>query len=493
MPWMLVPLLPLLTYYGRLTDGVTLWLAWLLVPVAAWLGRRHGAQGVAATAIGALAALLPTYYADGMEFGGAPEVYVVALWVGVAAAARDPLPALIGTGRFFRHPAIFLLALILLPLSLWLGTHDFEEGASLSLSLGLRPLLLFALVLFGLAGLSTRLAVAGLVAATVAGAILRVSQLDEALSQAVSAGIDPDAPWLNRFSLHYRWDDLATLATGLACFCAGRTLQGWHAGAREGAGPWRRPLLTAAGLTLLGCCGSLVRQWLPDLPEGAAPLGLYGDYFALPVAAFMAGFLRHHLGIAVTLGVLLVLIGGNIAAAYQLERGGIGFGIEQPFLVLAFGTLGLRLRDLLDGTTTTFKAMRWVQYAILVGGVLAILSSWSDLIDLVKAVLMAVAAALFGVVVQWLRRKLEQGGIRISGAGWLPLLALLAVTLFLALNIAPIVAVLTEALDDLDFPPGMIAAGTLLLLNVPVALLAAGYATCLPKVWRDIRAMCGRT
>ncbi|HMX51934.1 MAG TPA: hypothetical protein PK709_19090, partial [Cyclobacteriaceae bacterium] len=50
--------------------------------------------------------------------------------------------------------------------------------------------------------------------------------------------------------------------------------------------------------------------------------------------------------------------------------------------------------------------------------------------------------------------------------GWLPLLALLAVTLFLALNVAPIMAVLAEALDDLDLPPGMIAAGTLLLLNV---------------------------
>ena len=310
-----MPLLPLLTYYGRLTDGVTLWPAWLLVPAAAWLGRRYGAQGVVATAIGALAALLPTYYADGMEFGGAPEVYVVALWVGIAAAAPDPLPALIGSGRFFRHPASFILALLLLPLSLWLGTHEFEEGASLSLSLGLRPLLLFALLLFGLAGLSTPLAMAGLVAATIAGVMLGVFQLDEALSQAVSAGIDPDAPWLNRFSLHYRWDDLATLATGLACFCAGQTLQRWRTGACNGVGPWRQPLLTAAGLTLLGCCGSLVQQWVPDLPEGAAPLGLYGDYFALPIAAFMAGFLRHHLGIAVVLGLLIAIIGGEFAAA----------------------------------------------------------------------------------------------------------------------------------------------------------------------------------
>ena len=238
--------------------------------------------------------------------------------------------------------------------------------------------------------------------------------------------------------------------------------------------------------------GPLVRQWAPELPESTAPLGLYGDYFALPLAAFMAGFLRHHLGIAVTLGVLLVLIGGNIAAAYYLEQGGIGFGIEQPFLVLAFGTLGLGLRDQLDGTTTTFKALRWVQYAILVAGVLAILSSWSDLMDLAKAVLMAVAAALVGIVAQWLRRKLELRGIRISGDGWLPFLALLAVTVFLALNFMPILAVVTEALDDLDMPPAMIAAGTLLLMNVPVALLAAGYAKCLPKVWRDLQAVRGR-
>lgn len=492
MPWMLVPLLPLLTYYGRITDGITLWPAWLLVPTAAWLGRRHGVQGVTAIAIGALVALLPTYYADGMEFGGAPEVYVVALWVAIAAARRDPLPALIGTGRLFRHPPVFLLALLLLPLSIWLGTHEFEEGATLSLALNLRPLLLFALVLSGLAGLATPLATAGLVAATIAGVILQVFHIDEIVSQAIGADFDPYAPWFNRFSLQYRWDDLATLVTGLACFFAGRTLQRWRAGLREGAGPWRQPLLAAVALTLLGACGPLVRQWAPELPEIAAPFGLYGDYFALPLAAFMAGFLRHHLGIAVTLGVLLALIGGDIAGAYFLERGGIGFGIEQPLLVLAFGTMGSRLRDQLDGTTTTFKALRWVQYAILVGGVLALLTSWSDLVDLAKAVLMAVAAALFGIAAQWLRRKLEQRGISITGEGWLPFLALLAVTLFLALNFMPILAVLTEALDDLDMPPAMIAAGTLLLMNVPVALLAAGYAKCLPKVWRDLQAMRGR-
>ncbi len=491
MPWVLLPLLPLLTYYGRITESITLWPACLLVPVAVWLGRRFGTQGVFVTAIGMLAALLPAYRVDGAEFGGAPDIYVMALWACLAAAKDDPLRGLIGAGGLFRSPAFFVLALVVLPVSIWLGVHDFEDGASMSLYAGLRPLLLFGLLLFGLAGLPTRLAVAGLVAATIAGIAVSRFQVDEMLSQAIGAGIDPEAPWVNRFSLQYRWDDVAALVTGLACFFAGRTLKDWRAGARTGAGLWRRPMLAVAGLTLLAVAGTLVGQWMPDVPEALAPLGVYGDYYALPVASFMAGFLRRHLGVAAAFGLLLALLIGSNAAAYVLDRGIAAVSLEQPLLVLAFGTMGLRLRGVVDGGATTFKGMRWLQYAILVGGALAILTSSSELIDLAKAALLALGAALVGVLAQWLRGRLDAVGIKITGEAWLPFLVLLALTAGLAGNIEGILAVLTEALDDLDFPPGLIAIGALVLLHVPVALLAAAFARCLPKVWADIKAIRG--
>lgn len=486
MPWVLLPLMPLLTYFGRITEGMTIWPAWLLVPVAVWLARRFGLPGLIVTIIGAAAALLPIYQTDGGAFGGAPEIYVSALWVGIAALAADPLRGLIGGGRLFASWAVFVLALALLPQSVELGGHDFDDGARLSIYVGLRPLLLFALVLFGLAGLSPRIAIAGLVIATAAGIAISHFELDQAFSDALALWVDPTSLWINQVSARYRWDDLATLFTGVACFYAGRTLMDWRASRREGSGFWRRPYLAVGALTLLAVSGNIIGQLVPNPPAAFDPLGLYGDYYALLIASFMAGFLRQYLGVAVTLGLLLALLAGSNTAAYVLERGGAALAIEQPLLVIAFGVLGLRLRDLLDRETTTFKAAKWLQYAILVGGALSIVTSMSDLLDLAQAVMVAVGAAILGGAAHWLRGKLALADIRITGDGWLLLLVQLAATLFLALNFHPILAIVTEALDDLDLPSGMIAAGTLVLLNVPVALLAAGFAKCLPEVWRDV-------
>lgn len=486
MPWMLLPVLPLLTYYGRITDGVTIWPTYLLIPAAAWLARRFGIAGLVVTIIGAAAALLPIYQTDGGEFGGVPEVYVIAIWVGIAVTAVDPLRALIGSGYLFCSWFIFIPALALLPLSVGLGAHDFEDGARMSIYFNLRPLLLFALLLFGLAGLPSRIAITGLVAAAAAGIAVDHFELDQALSDALGTWTDPTAPWINHVSVHYRWDDLAALLTGLACFYAGRTLMNWRAGRSEGSGPWRWPYLAIAALTLLAVSGTIIGQLGSNPPATYDFLGLYGDYYALLIASFMAGFLRRHLGVAVTLGLLLALLAGGNAAAYLLERGSAVLAVEQPLLVITFGVLGLRLRDLVDRTTTTFKVARWMQYAVLVGGALLIMTSMSELLNLAQAVMVAIGAAVLGVAAQWLRGKLALADVHINGDGWLLLLVLLGATLFLALNFQPILATVTEALDDLDLPSGMIAAGTLVLLNVPVAVLAAGFAKCLPKAWQDI-------
>jgi hypothetical protein len=396
---------------------------------------------------------------------------------------------MIGTGSVFRNPAAFVLLLALLPLSIGLGAHELEDGGRLSLYLGFRPLFLFALLLFGLAGFLRHFAALGLVVATIAGAAIRHFQLDAALSAAIGAHVDPSAPWFNEFNLSYRWDDLAGLLTGLACFHAGRTLMEWRAGRDEGAGFWQQPYLAIVVLTVVALSGTLVRQLPVQLPAELDFLGLYGDYYALLIASFMAGFLRHHLGVAVALGLLLVLLAASNATAFMLGQGGLSLAVEQPLLVIAYGIVGLRLRDLLDGTTTAFAAKGWVQYALLVVGGLSIVTSISDLLDLAQAVLVAIGAAIFAGIVQWLRRRWVLAGIRITGEGWLSLVVLLAATVFLVLNLAPIMAMLTEALDDLDLPAGMIAAGTLVLLNVPVAFLAAGYAKCLPKVWGDLKTI----
>jgi hypothetical protein len=492
MPWVLLPVLPLFTCYWRIIADVTLWPSYLLVPLAAWLGRRYGVHGIITVAVGGIAALLPTYQANPADVGGMPDLYIIALWVSIACAAQDPLRGLIGNGGLFRNPIAFAAALVLFPISLSLGTHQFEDGGMLSLWIGLRPLLLFGLFLFGLAGFPPKGAIIGLVVATIIGIGIRQFEIDERISTTIAAQLDPEAPWFNNFSIRYRLDDLAGLVTALSYFFAGRLVDRRRAGVAAESAFWRHPYLTIIGLTLLASAGIAVGLLLRSLPPAFERLGVYGDYYALPIAAFLAGFLLHYRGIAINFGLFVAMVaGGNIAAIY-LGPASLSASLEQPLFCLAFGMLGLRLRDLLDGTTTTFKAKRWVQYAGLVLGILAIVTSSSEVANLAKAIAIAVGGALLALLAQWVRRVLDRRGILIAGDGWLLLGAIVVVLIWIAFNLSALAAMAMELAEDWDMPGGLTILMMIVLLNIPLALLAAGLAKCLPKVWSDIRLMRGR-
>jgi hypothetical protein len=490
MPWVLLPVLPLFTCSWQILADVGVAPSYLLVPLAAWLGRRHGVPGIITVAVGGIVALSPTYQAGPFNVGGMPDLYIIALWVSIACVAADPLRRLIGSGKLFRSLIAFALALVLFPISLSLGAHQFDDGGMLSLWIGLRPLLLFGLFLFGLSGFPPKHAIIGLVLAAIIGIAIRYFEIDDRLSAA--AQFDPDAPWINNFSIRYGLDNLAGLANGLGYFFAGRLVDRRRAGVAAESAFWRHPYLTIVGLTLLTSAGIAVGLLLRSLPPAFGQLGVYGDYYALPIAAFLAGFLLHYRGIAINLGLFVAMAaGGNIAAVY-LGPASLSASLEQPLFCLAFGMLGLRLRDLMDGTTTTFKAKRWVQYAGLVLGILAIATSSSEIADLAKAIAIAVGGALLALLAQWVRRALDRRGIRIAGDGWLLLGAIVVVLIWIAFNLGALAAMAMELAEDWDIPGGLAIIVMILLLNIPLALLAAGLAKCLPKVWSDIRLMLAR-
>jgi hypothetical protein len=492
VPWVLLPVLPLFACSWQILADVGVAPSYLLVPLAAWLGRRYGVLGIVTVAVGGIAALFPSYQAGPFNVGGMPDVYIIALWVSIACAADDPPRALIGSWKLFRSSFAFAAALVLFPISLSLGAHQFEDGGALSLWVGLRPLLLFGLFLFGLAGFPPKHAIVGLVLATVIGIAIRYFEIDDQASAAVAAQFDPDAPWINNFSIRYRLDDLAGLATGLGYFFAGRLVDRRRAGVAAESAFWRHPYLTIVGLTLLASAGIAVGLLLRALPPAFERLGVYGDYYALPIAAFLAGFLLHYRGIAINLVLFVAVVaGGNLAAIY-LGPASLSASLEQPLFCLAFGMLGLRLRDLMDGTTTTFKAKRWVQYAGLVLGILAIVTSASEVANLAKAIAIAVGGALLALLAQWVRRALDRRGIRITGDGWLLLGAIIVVLIWIAFNLSALAAMAMELAEDWDMPGGLAIVVMIVLLNIPLALLAAGLARCLPKVWSDIRLMRGR-
>jgi hypothetical protein len=492
MPWILLPLLPLFTCYLAIADQLRAWPAYLLIPVAAWLGRRHGARGAITVAVGAGVALLPTFLLGPFEFGGTPDLYVMALWVSIACAAVDPLRTLIGDGRLYRSTGLFIAALVLLPMSLKLGTHAFEDGTALNLWIGPRPLFLFFLFLCGLAGFPPRHAVAALTIAALTGMAIRSFGVENSVTAAIAAGIDPEAPWINDFRVRYEWNDLANLATGLAFFFTGRLIERRRAGRQEQSATWRHAYFAVASLTALAALGTVSGQLLPRLPDAASLAGIDGDYFALPVAGFLAGLLLRHLGVAFCLGLFVALIAGSNLVAASLGYGGLSIALEQPVICLSYGMLGVSVRTLLDGAAIPFAGKRWVQYALLVFGIIAIVTSPSELADLAKALAIAVGGALVAAVAQWVRRKLGQGGIQISGEGWLMLAAIVAVTAWAALNGRAIASVLLAAAEELDVPEGMAVVILVVLLHVPVALLVAGMSACLPKVWSDLRMLAGR-
>lgn len=492
MPWILLPVLPLFTCYLAIADNLRVWPAYLLVPVAARLGRRYGSRGVVTVALGAAAALLPTFRLGPFAFGGTPDLYVIALWIAFAGAARDPLQALTGDGRMFRGTGLLIAALVVLPLSLNLGTHELEDGTQLSLWVGPRPLLLFALFLFGLAGLAPARTTAAVSIAAIAGIAIRHFGFDDAVSNAIAAGIDPEAPWVNAFRLRYEWNDLAALATGLACFFAGNLVARSRAGQQDESALWRHPYLTVTLATLLAALGTLTGQLLPPLPEAASLAGLYGDYFALPVAGFLAGFLLRHTGVAFCLGLFVLLIAGSNVIAYSSGQGGLSVALEQPFICLAYGMLGTGTRSLVDGVAVPFKAKRWVQYALLVIGIIAIVTSASELTDLATSLLIAVGGALVAAGVEWLRRAMKRRGIQVSGDGWLMLATIVAVATWTILNGSAIVSTILALADELDMTEGAALIFAIVLLHIPAALAAAGLSACLPKVWSDVRMLIGR-
>ena len=64
--------------------------------------------------------------------------------------------------------------------------------------------------------------------------------------------------------------------------------------------------------------------------------------------------------------------------------------------------------------------------------------------------------------------------------------------IWIAFNLSALAAMAMGLAEDWEMPGGLAIVMMIVLLNIPLALLAAGLARCLPKVWSDIRLMLGR-
>lgn len=469
MPWLLVPVLPLLLYNSPAFAGVSLSLPYLLIPIAAWLGRRYGAAGFIAILLGGLLALVPYLDMSAGSFGGAFAVYFICIYVCRAACADNPAQALMGDGRILRQPWVFPVTLIFLPLSLYSGRYDLQEDLVVDFYFTLLPLCFFILFLLGVAGLRAGLAVGGIVGAVLLGIILEIAHV----------------PNLGTVEYQYHLDDLATLVTALGYFVAGRAVTD----ADATRNPWRLRYVTTAAFVILALMPQIISAFLPDLPPIPDYIGLNGQYLALPLAALMAGYLLGYGGIGFCLVVTLLLIAACNAALLLLAQRGLWIYAEQPLFCLAFGLLGLRLRDAQTGVPRPWPGGRWYVYGLLVLLFLPVLFSPAQLLDLAWPFIMAFGAALLALAIAWLRRRLKLQDITLTGEGWLKLAGALAVLAGIVVNARHLLEGMLAEAASLDLPIEIALPAALVLLHLPLAYLAYVMARVWPKVAGDLQSI----
>ena len=143
VPWLLVPLMPMLTYYYQLSRDTSLRFELLIVPFCAWLAYRYGRSGFIAFAVGGV-----TYcFGLALPVGGfllSPDWYFTALFVGWVVVQPERAINKLTTLRLSNAARVAVMALLTIGATMYLG--------DLQLGLPSNKLFPLALLVLGWAG-----------------------------------------------------------------------------------------------------------------------------------------------------------------------------------------------------------------------------------------------------------------------------------------------------------------------------------------------------
>ena len=359
LPWPWIPALWLLAFDWYL-GPFSFTPLFLIVPLAALLGARHGRRALSLVALGALPLLLPRVSFGPIGVGAAPDVYAVALAVCALVVNERPL-----TERAPRFGAgTFAAALVVLPMtmSLW-GT---ELGAlRISAVFGLTGLFWLLLFLLGWNGFRARWAVAALGLATAGGMWLHAA-VTPADGRMFFSGPQAELPLFGLTRMEhlwwdYRFDSPAAFLAGVAYFAAGRL---WAEMLRTRAAPLTPRDAYSLVLIVAAVALGFVVNRSALLAIGLEPHALprygflLGAPLALPLTGLLAGMLLGRRGVAVA--VLAVpafwALDALALSGLRLSLHEFRAPLHQPLCVLGFGLLGLAMRSRALGTVA---ATRW--------------------------------------------------------------------------------------------------------------------------------------
>ncbi len=385
-------------------DSVRFNLTLLIVPLAAWAGWRHRWRGFEIVALGAA----PLLVGISIQVVRSPSnlgLYVVALSVAALAAVDRPLPTLL---RPLRVSPALLGAIVLLPLSMFIGDRLLDSGVTLYSHLTFSPLLYFALFVFGFSRGRSAVLFALLALATVAGIAMRLGVARDVLP----------------FS--YVFSQPASFLTAVALFHTARNLAAvqQEAPVRTAFTRYRWTLLLLIALLYGGA--PLYERLVAALGMDrsvAWALSPVGNYYALPAFGLMAGMVARFRGAAIATVVV---------AGLELLRPVLHYSSADaaaPMVAFAFAVLGTHLFDHARNRETVWYPQRWITYLGLGSLAAALLLPGEGANNIfVTALFIALLVAL-ALALRWLRRLIGPPGEGVV-AGWIAL----AGTLLLAIG-----------------------------------------------------------
>lgn len=311
VPWSLLIVFFLLSYRSPVIGGFQAECQLLALPLAAYIGRRYGTQGMVAILLGAmLAVMLPLWLVPAgtnffsvwlrpFLFAAVSPIFSVTIHSGwgslgytsgillssliVAWIASQPQPIAVMLVK--RVAPIWILVLIVL-LSLIIDSWNEDRGGGIGVSIWYGPFAALGVVviLVGLSETNRKWVLRIMEAITVIGVMLTIHSASVGHG---SAMYEQDmAPWLERvFGLpwhtRFRLSRPATYFLLAACFFVGIYVRKLATSAPVDIGVGRQPFLIVIALISLWGAGFL-EQALFTRKDLSINVSFVGEYLALP-------------------------------------------------------------------------------------------------------------------------------------------------------------------------------------------------------------------
>lgn len=417
-------LVPLLAYQPPIFSNFSFYTLYLLVPLAALLGRRYGVTGVVAIALGGIAFVMSLRGGGWGAVGGSPALYLIALAVVVIAAIPRPFLEVMSWPEEER-PLWWLTFSSPFLLTLYIGTGHMESASGylqLSFGFGFSLLGYFLLFVLGVRGVRVTALVIGFVAATTLSWALRVNGILSSSTDTIFLSINPLQP--------------SMLLAAVAMIAAGATTRAFIRGEALSKF-WRWPYLTVTVLAFL---------WFGPQPISVIPLHLeFVKYInilrvpaVLPLAAFMAGILRGARGTifiaALVTGLTLVWV--FVAQAVDVDVGQIS--LEAPFVAVAYALIGAKIGEVQNGATS-FQMLRLPTFIfflllLVVGTTFKILGDGGLGRTALAVIFVAGVIAIF-ITVWRLLRAMAAKGCEITSEKWAEFVTILGIVCAVLANL----------------------------------------------------------